>query len=223
MKKKLNPLGKIVAHMRGLAGETQERFARRLGVGLLTVSHWECGKRIPQGTHLHYLAALARKLGLKDDAAILEMEIKETVPLPLPGEITDRHLSEIIELLRDIRAAVANPTPVATVAAAEVKRVLEALPKIFREAVKDLPAILRQTIASGMEQAFRRHLTPLPDAICQAVRAGAEAAVRQVEGCNMDRQVRTERHIYAVREAVDELRAAVEDRLKDAVNGKAAP
>jgi transcriptional regulator with XRE-family HTH domain len=72
MKKKtkaeLSPLSAAVRRVRDAYGDTQEQFARRLGVAVMTVSHFETGHSEPRHPRLlDALSALARHRNLESE------------------------------------------------------------------------------------------------------------------------------------------------------------
>lgn len=61
----------ILPLIRKSAGLSQEKFARKLGVSVHTVSKWEQGRATPQGGNFNILVKWAKKqLGVGTDAVL---------------------------------------------------------------------------------------------------------------------------------------------------------
>jgi transcriptional regulator with XRE-family HTH domain len=78
-----------IKRVRQAFGDSQERFAQRLQIAVMTVSRFELGKKVPRDSQiLRRLQTLANEKGLTDEAALFETAFEQTAQRQKPVAIT---------------------------------------------------------------------------------------------------------------------------------------
>ncbi len=104
--KEIPPLCAAVKRVREEYGDTQERFARRLGVAVMTVSKYETGRAEPRDSDtLLSLCVLASDKGLTDEKHLFHNAYEEFARARNPD--FDRNVAQRIGSLREWRLSFA--------------------------------------------------------------------------------------------------------------------
>lgn len=70
---------RLIRNLREKTGLTQEKFATKLGVTLLTINRWENGRAKPSPLAMQKVEELLRSMGDRDDNLLSEFFSKKRV------------------------------------------------------------------------------------------------------------------------------------------------
>ena len=71
---------KQIRALRSSLGWTQEKFAKRIGVHVITVSRWECSENAPRGMALKALERLAKESSERVGPCLPEHQVASEAP-----------------------------------------------------------------------------------------------------------------------------------------------
>lgn len=128
---------KIVREIRAAFGESQQKFAQRIGATQAMVARWETNRQQPTADWMDKLRKFATDTGLEDQAAELEGVMERERVKPQVEVRTEEESEEVNAVLRMLRRS------------GEYKADLATLKKATERAKKDNAAVLARFQAAA--------------------------------------------------------------------------